>query len=162
MATIILTQHKNDIGLQTRKRNDIPNAQSEEISAFEASQELRVTEKYKQVEYRTESIPIYNCHGMTFASRRTGIYDVEAISKILQDDNYQEIVSEHVLPGDVVLYYSLDGDVEHSGIVVIPPSKFSLRIPKVLSKWGKFREVIHWGNECPYDFSNHKYFRVIR
>lgn len=63
-------------------------------------------------------------------------------------------------PGDVIVYYGPEGDFEHSGLVVDPPMQENLWIPMVRSKWGKYRELIHPGNRCPYDFSNVKYFRV--
>jgi len=90
----------------------------------------------------------YNCHGLTFASRRTWIWKPSEIEKILKDDEYETVVElENVLPGDIVIY-SQDGDVEHSGIVLsVDP------VPLILSKWGSSHEVIHKINECPYSGS---------
>ena len=102
---------------------------------------------------------MYNCHGMTFASRRTGIYDDQSLFVILHEDNYIEVEAKQVLPGDVILYISPDGDVEHSGVVV-SRSQPPLFIPDVCSKWGKFAEIIHPANDCPYSFTRPKYYRV--
>ena len=35
--------------------------------------------------------PTYNCHGLTFTSRRTKITDPEAIANIIADDRYDQI-----------------------------------------------------------------------
>ncbi len=96
----------------------------------------------------------YNCHGLTFASRRTWIWAPAEIAKILHDDDYEAVKPQDVLPGDVVVYFT-DGDAEHSGIVV-----GSEVVPIILSKWGPAHEVIHRVNECPYDATQISYYRV--
>jgi hypothetical protein len=107
----------------------------------------------------------YNCHGLTFASRRTAITTAIAVRAILAEDGYATVSRNDVLPGDIVVYYStgeLPGDVEHSGIVVERVSQQGLigvRI-KVLSKWGYCDEVVHFAEECPYDVGDIRYFRV--
>ncbi|MCI0488620.1 MAG: hypothetical protein L0229_18690 [Blastocatellia bacterium] len=148
--------------VQTCLGNDVSNTQVLTISTYEKNQ-FQTYDIYRgKVEFRGNPSPIYNCHGLTFASRRTGIHESKEISKILQDDNYQEIIHPHpVLPGDVVLYFSDDGDVEHSGIVICKPDDTNLNIPVVISKWGKYCEVIHWANVCPYDSSRLRYYRII-
>ena len=107
---------------------------------------------------RTNPNPIYNCHGLTFASRRTWITDNESLHHIINDDGYKKIDLEQVLPGDIILYFSEDGDIMHSAIVISKPDNH-LKIPQVLSKWGKYKEIIHVANNCPYDF-NVEYYRV--
>jgi hypothetical protein len=44
----------------------------------------------------------YNCHGLTFASRRTRIYDVQ---QVLAEDAYEHIPLNEVEPGDVIVYF---------------------------------------------------------
>jgi hypothetical protein len=101
----------------------------------------------------------YNCHGLTFASRRTWIHSPREIAKILTDDDYKTVAPpETVLPGDIAVYYSTEGDAEHSAIV-LTIERFG--VPKVLSKWGAGREVVHMLGNCPYDASNVKYYRVV-
>jgi hypothetical protein len=90
------------------------------------------------------------------------IFDSDALEQILNEDGYEEVQKEQVKPGDVIMYYGSDGDFEHSGLVIEPPKPESLNVPKVRSKWAKYRELIHMGNCCPYDFSNVKYFRLTR
>lgn len=100
----------------------------------------------------------YNCHGLTFASRRTWIHSPKEIAKILADDDYTPVVPPaQVLPGDIAIYYSAEGDAEHSAIVLAIES---FGVPKVLSKWGPGREVVHMLASCPYDASNVKYYRI--
>ena len=83
---------------------------------------------------------------------------IDWVELIQNDDNYKNIENDKILPGDIILYFSDNGDIEHSGIVISEPSQY-LKIPDVLSKWGKYKEVIHAANVCPYTY-NVKYYRV--
>jgi len=147
--------------LQTRKGTGIPNTQSHEYSALELRQFPLIEKDHPQAKFYMTPIPSYNCHGFTFASRRTGIVDNQALQTILDEDGYTEVGVDAVLPGDIILYYTGDGDIEHSGIVVSEPDK-DLKIPRVVSKWGKYKEVVHYANDSPYSWTNPKYFRVTR
>lgn len=152
--------NERSIQLDTARGNPIQNGQIFEISQFEKNQFLFFEKWQRNAELRSSPTPRYNCHGMTFATRRTGIFDAEEINKILAEDDYKEINQQHVLPGDVILYLSPEGDFEHSGIVVSPPD-VDLGVPKVVSKWGKYSEFVHWANNCPYAFSNARYYRIM-
>jgi hypothetical protein len=93
---------------------------------------------------------MYNCNGLTFASRRTQIWAPADILRILAEDGYSEVVLlADILPGDVVIYFGKADDPIHSGIVVgtSPPP---LVVPIVCSKWANLSEVIHPFNNCPY------------
>jgi hypothetical protein len=143
--------------------NHIDNEQLEEISAFEANQFPAFERTYSVgTEICSEPTPRFNCHGMTFASRRTGIFRSSTIEQILREDGYVQISRDAVKPGDVIVYYDEDGDYEHSGIVIFPPTPARFYVPTVRSKWAKYRELIHPGNSCPYNFANVKYFRVAK
>jgi len=163
MKTIIIPNkpHYTDITLHTRIRSDIPNSQSHAFDCYEKRLFLSLERKFNKAVFREPPNPIYNCHGLTFASRRTSITDNRALQTILNDDGYQKVSLADVLPGDIILYYSEDGDVEHSGVVISKPDS-QLKIPLVLSKWGRFKEVVHHANYCPYDFSNVSYYRVTK
>ena len=152
------------IALQTRKGSDIPNEQVLEVSQHDHSQARELRRRWSRLGtiVRADSTPIYNCHGLTFASRRTGIHDVASINEILSEDEYGEVTLGQALPGDLVLYFSDEGDIEHSAILVTPPQRETLMIPKVLSKWGKFWEVIHNANDCPYNFGRAKFYRIAK
>jgi hypothetical protein len=150
--------------MHTARANQIDNEQLDEISIFETNQ-FPLFERYFSSltsEVCAGPNPRFNCHGMTFASRRTGIFESEALEQILSEDGYEEIQRDNVRPGDVIVYYASDGDFEHSGLVVESPKEETLNIPRVRSKWAKYKELIHMGNRCPYSFANVKYFRVVR
>ena len=106
------------IKLETSKRTGIPNHQDTEISSFHLNWSKQLDKKHPNAKRRTESSAAYNCHGLTFASRRTRIEKSSAIQTILKDDAYKELSVKEVLPGDIVIYYSDAGDPSHSGIVV--------------------------------------------
>lgn len=150
----------NEIIVQTRAGSNISNAQSLFFSVWEKSQFPDIMKRYNNVKFRADISAIYNCHGLTFANRRTSIYYTEEIFKILLEDNYQEISACGTLPGDIIIYIAKNGDVEHSGLVISEPDQ-QLKIPLVLSKWGKYKEAIHYATNCPYDKTRIKYYRVI-
>jgi hypothetical protein len=114
---------------------------------------------------RCEPTGRFNCHGMTFAGRRTGIDDPEVVAQILKEDGYAEIPKlGDVLAGDVAVYYSSDGDASHSGIVIsTPPSTAILPMAEVViySKWGPYRELVHRLLDCPYaENATIKFYRI--
>jgi hypothetical protein len=147
------------IRLQTARGTDIENEQGVEISTFERNWMATLAHDHPQAVLRTSESATYNCHGMTFASRRTQIWSAPAVRLILVEDSYTEITDVHdVLPGDVVVYYGDDGDPSHSGNVVenAPP----LFVPRIVSKWGKGPELVHlvW-DVSPVYGTNRQYFR---
>ncbi len=58
-----------------------------------------------------------------------------------------------------MVYLADDGDWIHSAIVVEEP-KPPLQAPRVVSKWGVGPEYIHFANQCPYNYSHAKIYRV--
>jgi len=150
------------IAVQTRLGSSIQNFQyGHTLSTYEKKQldDLRV--RYQLANFfKIQFSTAYNCHGLTFASRRTSIHEASEINKILKEDEYLKIDPSDVLPGDVIVYTADNGDIEHSGVVVSRPEP-PLNIPMVVSKWGYGSEVVHAANNCPYVFSV-KYFRVSK
>lgn len=144
---------------QTSKGNNIPNSQCHECTNWERQQYPDLNKKFAQATFRTEPNPTYNCHGLVFASRRTSIDLSLAVNIILKDDGYIPIEKDKVLPGDIILYYDKTGDIEHSGVVLAWDNL--MNIPLVLSKWGKYKEVVHYAHYCPYNFPNVRYFRML-
>lgn len=119
--------------VQTRLGNSIKNAQSETITFYEQKDFERIFRKWSGVvQFRCTPSAIYNCHGLTFASKRTRIYDDDDIRRILQEDLYQEIELKDTLPGDIIVYFASDGAVDHSGIVVKAPHKDNWNLPVIL------------------------------
>ena len=134
------------IRLETSRRTGIENAQLSDVSAFERNWASEIPKRHPRVIARTDLSPIYNCHGLTFASRRTRITEPEAIERILSDDKWDEVDVKGILPGDVVVYFSPEGEPNHSGIII---SVGDLAIPQICSKWGNAGEYIHFLNDCP-------------
>jgi len=150
-----------ELALETRKGNQIPNSQSESLTRHYEALDKKSRKDYKHNCFRTPGpSAFYNCHGLTFAARRTTIDRAQSVQLILCDDGYKEIEDKNkVLPGDLVLYFSKD-DIEHSGMVVeIARLDFGIRF-RILSKWGHGSEVLHWLEECPYEFSAVKFYRI--
>jgi hypothetical protein len=149
---------RSQLALHTRCENQIANEIDREPVRF--GDTLRVEDFRKEYPHEVHR-PVspsrkYNCHGLCFAGRRTWIDDSQEIAKIIEDDEYQKVPYAEVQPGDVAIYY-VDGDAEHSGIVV---SLDDLKVPSVLSKWGPFHEVVHKVARCPYDAQNVVYYRI--
>ncbi len=168
--SILLNQSGNPpcsrITLHTRKGTEIPNQQDWHLSSFIANQNRQVISDKKWVNVRwrtTQGSPVYNCHGLTFAGRRTNVSDSASITTILKDDGFHEIPLLDILPGDVILYLTAEGEAEHSGVVAeVKPADGRGRLPEIwiFSKWGAGSEALHRVYECPYNQSKVKYFRV--
>lgn len=159
----LLNSEPIELKLQTRRGSDIDNGQSLSYSILELSEFQKLDREYggkSSITFRTDGSFIYNCHGMTFASRRTMITLPSEIRKILEEDEYLNINETEVLPGDVAIYMKENGEIEHSATVLTEPSKETLLIPRVVSKWGKYKEVIHWVSDCPYKWDKILYYRV--
>lgn len=148
---------QSELNLHTRRQNQVQNEINRRPSVAGDALACKDYEKQYPKALHRPSGPSrqYNCHGLTFAARRTVIWKASEVAKVINDDEYVRIELKDVLPGDVALYYS-GGDVEHSGIVVA-----NVPVPLILSKWGKCHEVVHKVHECPYDSSNVIYYRIV-
>lgn len=140
---------------QTSQGTPIPNQQNMNLAGNELALLQHWKAKYS-VQLRTQPTGLFNCHGLSFASRRTCISDKSAISQIIKDDGYQQVAPHDVLPGDVILYF-VDGGAEHSGIVVQGGMAPGMML--VLSKWGTNGEFIHGAYNSPYG-TDVRFFRV--
>ena len=135
---------------------------------MEWSQLAEPLARFKKAERVSEACPVYNCHGLTFGSRRTQV--TPAVLPILEDDGFDLIPEKETRPGDIVLYSDARGSVVHSGFVVRVESVEIImgnnsRIPVIWSKWGKGYEMIHPVGECPYledEGSSATYYRLRR
>jgi hypothetical protein len=156
--SIDYSAQNNPICLQTSLGNHIDNYQVRRLSDFE-KREFPNFEKYN-VDFRSSPCPVYNCHGLSFAARRTNIDRASDIRKIISDDRYFRVDSKDVLPGDIVLYVDTEsGDIPHSGVVV-QVAKDLVSPIFVVSKWGKFKEAVHNVTNSPYLNCVHEYYRV--
>lgn len=151
-----------DIKIQTRCGNDIDNKQVYDFSPNEVNRFKDLEKRYRDVYRRNEPNPIYNCHGLAFACARTQVDDI-SVQMILDDDGYTEVKRlEDVLPGDVVIYYDGNGEARHSGVVACIDKVGNLKVPWVVSKWGKYSEVYHHVLDCPYSEYTRRYWRITR
>lgn len=144
------------IALETSKGNSIDNVQVSDFSAYEKNWNQFLEREWQgQVTFKTSLTPIYNCHGMTFATRRCRITEAKDIDLILKDDQYKEVPEDDAQPGDIIIYFDENGEPNHSGIVIecsggIIGSKCHRFVPLILSKWGGAGEAIHNAPQCPY------------
>lgn len=155
---------EQELCLQTAEGNQIPNSQLTEISMFERNQYGFFADQYgDSVEPRTPPTPRYNCHGLSFASRRTWVTGTATIERILKDDSYAEVDVDNVLPGDLIVYFDSEtGEIQHTGIVAkLPSEEDCLATPEIYSKWAKWAEVIHPAHQCPYDYGGARFYRVV-
>jgi len=155
-----------ELALETRRKRTIRNEllkREPTPGDIIAARDLR--SRYSACEHRPTDVSLqYNCHGLTFASRRTAITESDAIQSILDDDGYKVVGDGEVSVGDIVVY-SEYGDFSHSGIVTRVDSIGSVKIVWVLSKWGRAHEVVHKLRECPY--ASHadvqiRFWRIVR
>lgn len=147
--------------LETARKRRIPNVQGNLLTVYDREAWEWLRRDYgTRITVRTPLTPTYNCHGLTFASRRTRVLDGDTVEKILRDDGYQPIAHSDVLAGDVAIYFNPDtGLIDHSGVVVHPvPSP--PYIPVLVSKWGSGPEVVHPANVGPFDPGAIRYFRA--
>lgn len=149
------------IELRTRLNNPIDNLQAWQHAGFEWQQLDEEPDKWaKAGAVRVgEPCPVYNCHGLTFASRRTQVDGTTAMSiqSILAQDGYTEVPEPSTRFGDVIVYYDDQGRAEHSGIVV---SKLNADVIRVWSKWGKGYEMIHPAGSCLWGAFEKRFYRI--
>ena len=148
------------IRLDTRLGNSIANSQSGPPDAQHERTFARLLEKHDSWTKRKNCCGVYNCFGHVLASRRTSIYDIDEIPRILSDDGYRQ-VEDDVRSGDIAIYRHLDdGKIFHAGIVQMReifvagsrPEKSST-VPWVLSKLNDVMgEVLHPLKDYPAHF----------
>jgi len=158
----LIKKDKIEITTQTSSHSNIENEQYVKEQMQDALFNKIVEDskkKFSGVRIRNNPTNCYNCHGMTFASRRTGIYDPSEVSKILVEDKYSQIAIEDLIPGDIVVYFATNGDPEHSGIVLSIEKIGSSLVPMIVSKWGITYEVVHSVYDSPYEDLSIEYYR---
>ncbi len=141
------------IELRTRANGEIDNLQVWEHSQMEWGQLGEQLSRFTKAERVSEACPVYNCHGLTFGSRRTSVGPT--VLPILDDDGFDPIAEKEARPGDIVIYSDAGGQVVHSGFVIQRKQVEIIigtrsAIPVIWSKWGKGYEMVHEVGECPY------------
>jgi hypothetical protein len=155
---------KRSIVVQTATGRDIDNSQQDEIAQVDINIHADLAKKAFKSEYHGEASAMYNCHGLTFASRRTGIFTDGVVEMILAEE-YQEIKEhKHAHVGDIVVWIDNDGQITHSAFIVkIEPEKITPGVfPKirVLSKTRIFKEICHDIHDSPPAYGSQK--RIYR
>lgn len=108
----------------------------------------------------------YNCHGLVFAARRTNIppstlpHSID-IDRILNADVYEKIEPVPQV-GDLIIYRSSDGFIDHSGLVSRVEKVGKQPIVFVWSMWGALGEFEHREEISPYQACNREYWRLKR
>ena len=140
-----------ELGLQTRCLRQIKNELlKREPIPGQVAQAQDYKARFSGCQHRPTKVSLrYNCHGLTFAARRTAIWDSEALQIILDDDGYCKVPWEDVVTGDIAIYVEA-GDYSHSGIISYVDRSGVVPVMWVLSKWGHAHEVVHKLHECPY------------
>ena len=87
---------------------------------------------------------------MIFASRRVWI-EIDHISELLKADGYRRISDEDIMEGDVVLYKQSETPT-HVGVIMFIDCSLGTPNIKVMSKWGKDAEFIHFLEDVPQQF----------
>ncbi|HTH56951.1 MAG TPA: hypothetical protein VL728_12965, partial [Cyclobacteriaceae bacterium] len=84
-------EHPESIATQTSRKSNIENQQYSIATKQEINSEIQFERLFGlDSKFQGEETKIYNCHGLTFVSKRTGIYKDEVINLILNDE-YKEI-----------------------------------------------------------------------
>jgi hypothetical protein len=140
-----------ELALETRKQRQVKNELLKREPTAGQIQEARDyrTRFPKGAHRPTRASLRYNCHGLTFAARRTSVWESEAVQTILDDDGYLRIEWNEAIEGDIVIYLER-GDFSHSGIVMTIDRSGVVPVMWILSKWGHAHEVVHKVHECPY------------
>ncbi len=153
------------IAAETRERKSILNAQcfdtgnvAVQIEAACAQFELRNADKLCERNCRTG---IYNCHGQSFLSKRSGIWEDFVVRQILIEDKYKQLDWDSAGPGDIVIYFKNSIGITHSATILqIRPSINCVKDFIVISKWGTYKEFIHPLATCPFEADKFEFWRV--
>lgn len=155
MTLLRLAAEREEEGIvsQTRKGHPIQNQKGRKLlpHAVENQRGLLRQGFSSIIPYQERKPPtnLYNCHGLTFLSRRARLTDEKEIRKVLDDDEYENIDIAKTMPGDIVIYYDGDAEITHTGVVV-RVAEGVIPMPYILSKWGDAGEYEHRYNNCPY------------
>lgn len=146
------------IRLDTSKAKGIRNQQDHDISGYDLNRSKQLEREYPRAKRRSKPSALFNCHGLTFACRRTKITEREVLDQILTEDHWTEIKEEEALPADIVIYYDDSGDPSHSGVVTSVDEL--VKVPNIVSKWGSGPEFIHSAPYVPPIYGiTRKYYR---
>jgi hypothetical protein len=95
-----------------------------------------------------------NCHGWVFTGGRYCLHP-DSVPQILEDNGYEEVSQPQT--GDVVVYATGTGRIEHTGIVRVAQDGLTL----IESKWGVLGNYLHRPEDQPYT-ADWKFYRSPR
>jgi hypothetical protein len=165
VAKIVLTESEPsepfNLKLETRNQNTIENYQCRDALKYgQLQQAFDLLKDYPRAVIRGNPTGYYNCHGLTFACRRTAVISLKTLDLIFKDDDYQEIEFDEILPGDLVVYIDdIEKDITHTAFLVGNPEAKTGEI-WVVSKWGIGPEVVHRLQDCPYGKDLKRFYRM--
>ena len=146
-------QLSGSIPLFTWMGREIANTQDPDLPPHRAEELVRKhRQDYPFACLRRGPTGQYNCHGMTFANRRTWIGDPQDVQKFLEDDGYRQIKASDAQEGDIVVHYDV-GEISHTGLVISVVQEDRIiggQAVKVLSKWAQGGEYLHAVTDRPY------------
>lgn len=152
MTRPILLGEDGELALETRTGKPIPNIQKlpQAPEAIRAAVDM-FTRNYPGIRVRSLS-STYNCAGLVFATRRTGIEMVH-LPLIMTEDGYKKVLKpSEVRVCDIVIYRKEpDGPIRHIGIVVELAFDIENATPRfqIVSQWGYNGEYLHEESEVP-------------
>jgi hypothetical protein len=76
---------------ETSKAHVIDCYQRADLTAPESQAHARLAHKHPSATPRTAASAGYNCHGLTFLSRRAWLITAAALNTVLEDDSYEEV-----------------------------------------------------------------------
>lgn len=95
----------------------------------------------------------YNCHGFTFKSRELWLNG--GIQKVLDDQGWVQAREADAKVGDVMVYRTPDGKIQHSGRVTKVAGG---KVTEVESKWGQGGEYTHTPTNVPESYGTPTYY----
>ncbi len=101
---------------------------------------------HPMVQLRSLSPYPYNCMGLIFAARRISI-SIDHINFVLKEDGYKSVKLSEIIAGDIVVY-RFNNELSHVGLIM-EVNRTLLMNSRVISKWGRDGEFIHFMNDVP-------------
>jgi hypothetical protein len=145
-GTTVPIWQAGEVPVYTAKGTRIPNERPLPKPPAAMKESFRIIhEKHPFAKLRSLG-STYNCAGLVLAFRRTFIDDLTKVPTYLAEDGYEPLKSgAAACAGDVVVYRSDAGTVEHLGIILEAPTTGleAASGPLIISKWGHFGEYIH-------------------
>jgi hypothetical protein len=135
------------LALDSRARRQIGNFPRLEQNPAQLRIKLQVHQNDHPAATLRSATGVYNCFGLAFGSRRTWILEDE-VRKVLADDGYRQIGLGDLREGDLVIYSTRPGGIDHAAVV----TAFDLTDPSVawvISQWGQDGEWKHRIDDVP-------------